>query len=153
MSTPTRRRITLLDGLMLIAATAVGLTLMRFSINGIRDHPLARSGGALIQSQITAGQTYASCFLAPWSPALLALHFRKAGAPSRRETWGPGFIACVAATTGLAVRGPQFDASRDGKTVAIPGHTLHDHGGFLQLRRRHGRWCLVVTDAGLAMAR
>ena len=43
MSTLTRRTVTLLDLLTLIAATAVGLALARVSIDGIRDRPLARS--------------------------------------------------------------------------------------------------------------
>src|SRR5262245_30715398 len=103
MSTISRRRMTLLDVLALIAATAMGLALMRVSVIGMRDRPLARSAGALIQSRITAGQTYASCFLAPWSLALLALTLRATGAPSRRDARGPGFIACAAATTGLAI--------------------------------------------------
>jgi hypothetical protein len=103
MSTPTRRGITLLDLLTLIAATAVGLALLRISISGIRDRPLARSAGALIQSRITAGETYAACFLAPWSLALLALNLRGPRASSHRVAWGPGFIACAAATTGVAL--------------------------------------------------
>ena len=103
MLTSTRRRITLLDLLMLIAATAVGLTLLRISIKGMQDLPLARSAGALAASRITAGQTYASCFLAPWSLALLALDLRGSRTSLQRAERGPGFIACAAATTGVAL--------------------------------------------------
>lgn len=103
MSTPTRRSITLLDVLALIGATAVGLALLRVSISGIRDRPPSRAAGALTQVRITAGQTYASCFLAPWSLALAALNLRGPRASSLRVARGPGFIACAAATTGVAL--------------------------------------------------
>jgi hypothetical protein len=103
MSTPTRRIVTLLDLLTLIAATAVGLALLRVSIAGMQDRPLARSAGALIQSRITTGQTYASCFLAPWSVALLALTIRAHRASFQQVERGPGFIACAAATCGVAL--------------------------------------------------
>jgi hypothetical protein len=103
MSTPTRRIVTLFDLLTLIAATAVGLALVRISIDEIQVRILARSAGALIQSHITAGQAYASCFLAPWSLALLALNFRAPRASFQRVERGPGFMACAAATSGVAL--------------------------------------------------
>jgi hypothetical protein len=95
--------ITLLDLLVLTAATALGLALMRAAIDGIQGRSLARSAGALIQSRMTAGQTYASCLLAPWSLALLALNLRAPRAPSQPVARGPGFVACVVATTGVAL--------------------------------------------------
>jgi hypothetical protein len=103
MSTSTRRRITLLDLLTLIAATAVGLALLRISIKGMQDWPTAVSAGALAASRIGAGQTYASCLLAPWSLALLALDLRGSRTSPRRAARGPGFIACAAATAGVAL--------------------------------------------------
>jgi hypothetical protein len=103
MSTPTLRMVNLLDLVTLIAATAAGLALVRVSIDGIRDRPVARSAGAPIQSRITAGQTYASCFLAPWSIALLVLKLRAPRASFQRIETGPGFMACVAATSGVAL--------------------------------------------------
>jgi hypothetical protein len=103
LSTPTRRKVTLLDLVTLIAATAVGLALLRVSIDGMEDRLLARSRGALIQSRITTGRTYASCFLAPWSVALLVLKLRAPRASSQRIEKEPGFIACVAATSGVAL--------------------------------------------------
>jgi hypothetical protein len=103
MSTSIRRRITLLDLLVLIAATGVGLALLRISIKGIEARPLGSYAGALIASYITAGQTYASCLLAPWSPALLALSIRRPRMSFRRLAHSPGFIACAAATAGVAL--------------------------------------------------
>src|SRR4051794_40468327 len=103
METPARRRLTLLDLLILIAATAAGLSLVRISLNGIAARPLASGAGALTTSYITAAQTYASCLLAAWSPALLALSLRGPRRAFRRVAREPGFIACAAATTGVAL--------------------------------------------------
>src|SRR4051794_32475455 len=102
METPARRRLTLLDLLILIAATAAGLSLVRISLSGIAARPLARGAGALTTSYITAAQTYASCLLAAWSPALLALSLRGPRRAFRRVAREPGFIACAAATAGVA---------------------------------------------------
>jgi hypothetical protein len=102
VSIPTRRIVTLLDLLTFIAATAVGLALLRVSIGGIRLRTLAGLAGPLSQSRIFAGQIYASCFLAPWSLALLALNLRAPQASDQRVVRGPGFRACLAATIGMA---------------------------------------------------
>jgi hypothetical protein len=103
LSAPTRRKLTLFDLLTLIAATAVGLALLRVSIDGMEDRVMAKSPGTLIQSRITACRTYASCFLAPWSVAILVLKLRTPRASSQRMEREPGFIACVAANSGVAL--------------------------------------------------
>jgi hypothetical protein len=92
VSTSTRRIITLLDLLVLIAATGLGLALIRAASDGLRGLSLARFAGARIQSRITAGKTYPSCLLAPWSLALLALYLRAPRSPSQRAARGPGFL-------------------------------------------------------------
>jgi hypothetical protein len=91
LSNPTRRKVTLFDLFTLITATAVGLALLRVCIDGMEDRVLAKSPGALIQSCITAGRTYASCFLAPWGVALLVLKFRAPRAPFQRGCQTPTF--------------------------------------------------------------
>jgi hypothetical protein len=103
MVTSARRRLTLFDLLILTGATAVGFSLVRVSIGGIASRPLARSAGALATSYITAAQTYAACLLASWSPALFVLGLRAPRRPFRRIAREPGFVACAAATAGLAL--------------------------------------------------
>ncbi len=71
MSPSTRRRITLLDLLILIAATAAGLALLRVCRTGLGAQTLSSRPGALTASYITTAETYASALLAPWSLALL----------------------------------------------------------------------------------
>jgi hypothetical protein len=97
----TRRRITLLDLLILIAAFAAGLALLRISISGLGGRALSRRPGALTASYITMGQTYASCFLPPLSLAVLALSLLEPRASFRRLARTPGFIACAAAITAV----------------------------------------------------
>lgn len=98
-----RRRITLFDLLVLIAATAVGLALLRVSMRGMEARPVANYSGALAASYITAIQAYASCLMATWSLALLGLSLRQPRASLRRLARGPGFLACAAATVGIAL--------------------------------------------------
>jgi hypothetical protein len=103
MPNSSRRRITLSDVLVLIAATAAALALLRISMSGIRARPMSRSSGTLIASYISTGQSYAGCFLPPLTLAILALNFRKPRVSIRRLARGPGFIACAAATTGVVL--------------------------------------------------
>jgi hypothetical protein len=42
-----RRRITLFDFLVVIAATAVGLAMLRVAVRGLEDRPTARAPGAV----------------------------------------------------------------------------------------------------------
>src|SRR5215213_5004027 len=150
MSTPTRRSITLLDILTLIGATAVGLALLRVSISGMRDRPLSRSAGALTQIRITAGQINAACFLAPWSLALWALNLWGPKASSHRVARGPGFIACVAATTGVALiaAGSSMQFAM-GKLVLSPAALSRITGAFENSAALMvaGAWLSLVLDS------
>ena len=103
MPSATRRRITLLDLLILIAATAAGLALLRVCIRGLGAQTLSRRPGALTGSCITTAVTYASALLAPWSLVLLILNLRGPRLSFHRLARGPGFIACAAATTGVTL--------------------------------------------------
>ncbi len=103
MPPSTRRRITLLDLLILIAATALGLALLRICMSGLRAQTLSRRPGSLAISYITAAETYASALMAPWSVALLVLSLREPRPPVHRLARRQGFIACAAPTTGLVL--------------------------------------------------
>jgi hypothetical protein len=103
MPSATRRRITLLDLLILIAATGAGLALQRICIRGLEAQTLSRRPGALTISYITASVTYASALLAPWSLALIILSLRGPRPTFHRLARGPGFIACAAATSGITL--------------------------------------------------
>ncbi len=103
MPSSTRRRITLADLLILIAATALGFALLRICIRGLGAQTLSRRAGALTLSYITTAETYASALMAPWSFALLVLSLRGPRLPFHRLGRWPGFIACAAAATGVAL--------------------------------------------------
>jgi hypothetical protein len=103
MITSARRRLTLFDLLVLIAATGVGFTLLRPSMKGIRARPVAQYPGALAASYITTIQTYASCFLTAWSPAIVVLSLRQPRVAFRRVSRSPGFMASAAATAGVVL--------------------------------------------------
>ncbi len=102
MANSNRHRATLLDLLVLIAATALGLALVRISIRGFAARPPSRTATQTVRS-ITMAETYASCLLAPWSLVLLALSLWRPKISFRRMARGPGFMACAAATAGVAL--------------------------------------------------
>lgn len=101
MPTRQRRTVTLLDLLILIAATAAGLVLLRISVSGIRARTLSRSSGALIASYLTTIQVYPSCFLPPFGLAIMALSFRGRTESIPKVVRRPGFIGCTVATAGV----------------------------------------------------
>jgi len=103
MPASTRRRITLLDLVILVAATALGFALLRVCITGLGAQTLSRRAGAGTAGYITTAETYASALLAPWSLAVLVLSLRGPRPSFQRLARGPGFIASAAATTGVAL--------------------------------------------------
>jgi hypothetical protein len=142
-----RRRITLLDLLVLIAATAVGLVLLRVSMKGMEARPVARYSGALAASYITTIQTYTSCLMAPWSLALLGLNLRQPRASFRRIARGPGFVACVTATAGVALYLTVCLAQYSrGKLAFGPAAVSRITGTF------HNQAALMVAGGWLALA-
>jgi hypothetical protein len=146
MTASARRRLTLFDLLVLIAATSLGLALFRISRSGIAARPVAAYAGALAASYITVAQTYASCFLTPWSAAILALSLRQPRASFRRVAQGPGFIACATATVGAvlfttlsvaqyAVGRQSFDPANASRIISALGSytSLMVAGGWMAL--------------------
>jgi hypothetical protein len=92
-SVDLRDRITMLDGMVLIAATAIGLAAGRAQV-------LSRRPGSWWGVDAhTAGVWFALA----WSIALIVLQVRP-GRRDRRRLWArPGFAACVAVVASLAV--------------------------------------------------
>jgi hypothetical protein len=96
-----RRRFTLLDCAILIAATGAGLALLRVCLDGLSSRPLSSSPGAAFQSLITTIVTCASAVLGCWTLGLLALGLRRPRESLRRLARRPGFVACATATSGI----------------------------------------------------
>jgi len=97
-----RRRFTLLDCAILIAATGVGLALLRVCLDGFPYRSPARSPQAALQIRMTWIVTAVSVFLCCWTIALLALGLWPPRAPFRRLARQPGFVASADATVGIA---------------------------------------------------
>ena len=102
-----RRRITLLDLLILIAATGRARLCgcLRYCISGLDAHEILsrRPGRQNRELHYKGAETYASTLLSPWSFALLVLSLRPPRPPYRRIARDPGFIACAAATAGVVL--------------------------------------------------
>ena len=105
----SRRRFTVADGMVLVAASAVGLGLLHAHLVNYNQY---------IYYKYKYGYEYpdwarrlpdrhrvaeASLFLATWSLAVLLLQLRKPRLPLRRLVHRPGFAACLAATVGVAL--------------------------------------------------
>jgi hypothetical protein len=99
MPSTLARRLTLTDAAVLIAATAVGLTLLRPALNT----PRARQpygNWQKIEYAIHHCQLYGTPILCAWSVATLALSFRQPRPTIRRLVRGPGFVVNSAAIMG-----------------------------------------------------
>jgi hypothetical protein len=106
MDVSKRRRFTLLDAMVLVAATAVGLAWARAN---------RASMAALIAWQALPGRPTASFslsirlpnnvlpFLAVWTVALLAVRLGRPSPRYRRLVRRPGFAACYAVVLGLVI--------------------------------------------------
>jgi hypothetical protein len=95
---PTRR-FGIGDALLLLAATAIGLAVMRTMGNPLRL--VWEPGSASVLSQFLfitrTFPTIAAPLLLVWSAAMIVLRLRKPR-PNRRRLWSqPGLLACVAA--------------------------------------------------------
>ena len=124
---PTHRRFGLLDLMILVAATAAGLTVIRWSIPAAYEEmaPNPLLGEVEFGQRIVLGCWMvlgAWPLIASWSLGLLMLRLR-APRPSRRILdRRPGFVAPVAATLGSlfgALFYPMFASSRQPDAWAI----------------------------------
>jgi hypothetical protein len=103
MRTAPLRRFTVLDAMVLVAATGAGLTLLRlFLAEGMLFH------GAFVRTLATdiaqAANEVAFPFFLSWTPVVLALGLRRPRPRIRRLMRQPGIAACAAATLVLSVQ-------------------------------------------------
>jgi hypothetical protein len=101
MGSIPRRRLTLTDAVVLIAATAVGLTLLRPALST----PRARQPYGKwqeIEYSVYHCQLYGTPILCAWSVATSALSFRQPRPSIRRLVRGPGFVVNSAAIMGAS---------------------------------------------------
>lgn len=125
MDAVRRRRLTLFDALSLVAATAVGLALIRLhhdlrSTQEVKDeagsgiHPTA-VGTTRAVLVVLRGCWYWGHKTLPLVSVLtitiLVLHFRRPRSSLRRMTRQPGLVACLAATATLVAQ--LMDAGRN----------------------------------------
>ncbi len=106
MKTPHDRNITILDGLTLIAATAVGFTLVRQL--GMRLNPtFLRSQFSIPVTALMLANSsvlyYVTPVLACWTVAWFGLCVSARGSIRRRAFRAPGYVALFAATLALAL--------------------------------------------------
>lgn len=106
MKTPHDRNFTILEGLALVAATAVGFTLVRY--HGMRLNP------TFLRSQFSIPVTvlmladdsvryYVAPVLACWTVTYFALCASVRRSMRRRDLRAPGFVALFAATLALSL--------------------------------------------------
>ena len=93
-----RRKFSVADGMVFVAATAVGFSLVRVHFRSIETLLAAMRGLIVPGRDRVAG---AAPLLASWTAALLVLRLRTPRPPLRRLLRSPGFSACAAATFGV----------------------------------------------------
>lgn len=138
MEAPKGRRFTLLDVMILIAATAAGLAFVRFTLPDTWRQFGARRGPPSRWSWLVKATGFGAIGTSPlvacWSLALSALRLRRPRPPWRRLRGRPGFVAGVAAGIGSAFGGAIF----------VPYYLNHQPGG---------EWALLASyPMGYAIA-
>ena len=93
MLDPPRRRFTLADAMLLVAATAPGLIMLRTAagLGLFTTDPKSRPGREFIEHLAIAG----GCILVPMALVVLALSLLARRTETRDVAQGPGFTACV----------------------------------------------------------
>ena len=164
MARVASRRISLLDVMILVAVTAVGLALLRFRIS-FADLPAffatlttrppgGRSVGGTLLLASGLLELAIPCVL-PWTLGLIAIRLIPPRPRLRRLVLQPGFIACVAflgvgllayliAVATLGIRG-KLNPPRAGTLVGY-------HGGATLLGVQQGGWAVAVAWLILALS-
>ncbi len=98
------RRFSLLDGIALVAATAMGLALPR-PASGLFDQPWPYDKVSRIQVRFLLQLilTASTPILFSWSVATLALDSRQPRPPLRRQVRRPGFVLNLAGVMGVLI--------------------------------------------------
>jgi hypothetical protein len=94
MKANSERKITILDGMILVAATAAGLAVARLDLDYYGRSPLTAWVWAVGP---------ASCLFAAWSVALLGLRLRQPRPRLIQLARQPGFVACVVTVVAMGV--------------------------------------------------
>jgi hypothetical protein len=94
------RKFSVADGMVFVAATAVGFSLARVNFKSI-ETALTSSRGLIVPGRTRVAA--AAPLLACWTAALLAHWLLKPRPPLRRLLRLPGFSACAAASFGVAL--------------------------------------------------
>ncbi|HEX8201705.1 MAG TPA: hypothetical protein VF590_14580 [Isosphaeraceae bacterium] len=102
-----RRPFTVLDAILLVAATATGLSILRETHGDLWRHEVmnfrGKPVGKAVLNGIVALNWFVICFAQPWTVALLALRLRRPRPPLRRLARQPGMVAGAAVSLVLAV--------------------------------------------------
>jgi hypothetical protein len=149
MLEPRRRRFTLADAMLLVAATTPGMILLRIAVGFnlfARDpSPRVPPGRDFVEFLSLA----VACVLLSLSPAVLVLTARLPE-PTRRDViGGPGFVACLAAMVALVFPLAYFAVGVAFSHGIVNNITLYYNNMV-------GRWVHVagpmITGAWLALA-
>jgi magnesium-transporting ATPase (P-type) len=91
------RPFNLVDGMFLIAATAIGIAPIRFTISLQRQMAIGGGRGHrhVFQSYVFAACEFLTPLLIAWSIAGLILYFRRPFSSCRELSRQPGFVACL----------------------------------------------------------
>ncbi len=126
MPPPDRRRFTLLDAIVLVAATAAGLGLAREGMTGPAMARLSFENG-LIERPLYFGAIVMTALLATWSPAALILAARGPRRSWKRLARRSGFLlnaSAIAAVLVIALRYGLQAAISTNRGPTLVMHTL-----------------------------
>lgn len=102
MPSTVKRRFTLIDAITLIAATAIGLALLRPALSPLKARNMGFFGRwSWLEWSIFHVLLYVTPVLFAWSVASLALSLRQPRRPFRSIARSPGFVINIAAIAGV----------------------------------------------------
>jgi hypothetical protein len=102
------RRLTLADLMLLVAATAPGLAVVRFANTlGLYDERIMRTTGK-VRLALEAISVFVTPVIVPWTLMVLILSLRKPRPPLRRVAGRPGFVACACVALTLLLQAPDL---------------------------------------------
>jgi hypothetical protein len=165
MSTTEQRRLTLLDLVILITATAIGLSLVQFGwprkFGGawIFIWPVSSSGGGYpsktwVLPVAKRAAPFLPC-LAAWTGGFLVMRLRSPCPRGRRLLRQPGLVAAVAALSTLTIEWILLTSSAwyDGRFRFMSPLRINDFvANGVVLLAHHAGWAVIVAWLTLALA-
>lgn len=159
MTTGPRRTFTILDAMILTAATAAGLALMK-AIG--REFLPPRSSGVLWSLGVLIEGIYLSWyFLLAWAPALMVLRGIPPRPRFRKLIREPGTVACIAVLAAIGIQATSFlflsatigtDAAANRGFIVRPMFMV-DRYGTQVVFSAVGAWSTLILIAGWRPAR